>query len=113
MRGIEGEQILMRIFLGKARKADHRPLYRQVLEMLKAEGVAGATVLKGVAGFGHGGHVHTMAIEVLSDDLPLVVEVVDTQEHLDRVRPKLRDLMEGGVIMTERAHVILYRARSS
>ena len=70
--------------------------------------MAGTTVIKGVAGFGHGRNIHTTAIEVASTDLPLVIEVVDAQEHVDRVLPKLVPLMEGGVIMMERAHVIRY-----
>jgi PII-like signaling protein len=113
MRGIEGEQVLMRIFLGRPRTASHRPLWAQVLDLLRAEGIAGATVFKGIAGFGHLHQVHTTSLEVLSGDLPLVVEVVDSQEHLDRVLPALGALMVGGAIMTERAHVIRYTARGS
>ncbi len=112
MRGIEGEQVLMRIFLGEPRTPGHRALHGQVLEMLRAEGLAGATVFKGIAGFGHRHQVHTESIEVLAESLPLVIEVVDTQEHLDRILPKLEVLMVGGSIMMERVRVIRYRASS-
>ncbi len=111
MRGIEGEQVLMRIFLGKARMPGRGALHEQVLEMLRADGFAGATVVKGIAAFGHDHHIHTASIEVLSDGLPVIVEVVDTEERLDRALAKLGTIMVGGMVMSERAHVIRYGAR--
>lgn len=108
MRGIEGEQVLLRITLSESRTHDRGPLFSRIVELLRAEGMAGATVLKGIAGFGHDRHLHTIAIEVAAQGLPIVVEVVDTQEHVDRVFPKLDALMIGGVITIERAHVIRY-----
>jgi uncharacterized protein len=108
VRGIEGEQVLLRLIFSESRQQEHKPVFRAILELLREDGMAGTTVLKGIAGFGHGGRIHTAAIEVVSADLPLVVEVVDTQEHIDRVLPKLAPLMEGGVITLERAHVIRY-----
>ena len=108
MRGIDGEQVLMRIFLEESTVADHRPLYRTVIELLRAEGMAGATVLKGIAGFGHGRRVHTASIEALSDRLPLIIEVVDTPAHVERILPRIEALMAGGTIMLERARVIRY-----
>jgi PII-like signaling protein len=110
MRGIEGEQILLRIILSESRRHDREPLYRRILDLLRAEGLAGATVLKGIAGFGHDRDIHTVMIEVAALGLPVVLEVVDTPEHIDRVLPKLDVLMAGGIIMTERAHVIRYAA---
>ena len=109
MRGIEGEQVLLRIILSESRTHDRAPLFRRLLELLRTEGLAGATVLKGVAGFGHGRDIHTIAIEVAALGLPLVLEVVDTQEHIDRVLPKVDALMSGGVVMIERARVIRYQ----
>jgi uncharacterized protein len=108
MRGIEGEQVLLRLIISESRTHDHRPLFKQIVEVLRAEGMAGSTVLKGIAGFGHDRHVHTIGLEVAAEDLPIVIEVVDTPEHVDRVLDKLAPLMEGGVIMTERAKVIRY-----
>jgi PII-like signaling protein len=108
MRGIEGDQVLLRIILSESATRDHRPLFRAIVELLRAEGLAGTTVFKGIAGFGHDRHVHTIALEVAAQGLPIVVEVVDTQERIDRVMPKLDGLMQGGVVMLERAHVIRY-----
>jgi PII-like signaling protein len=109
MRGIEGEQVLLRIILGESRTHDRQPMYRRLLEMLRAEGLAGTTVLKGVAGFGHDRDIHTVMLEVSAPGLPIVLEVVDTQERIDRVLPKVDALMrDGGVVMTERARVIRY-----
>jgi PII-like signaling protein len=108
MRGIEGEQVLLRLILSESHRFDHQALFMRIVEMLRADGMAGATVLKGMAGFGHDRRVHTDTIEVLSHGLPIVIEIVDTQEHIDRILPKVEALMEGGVIMMERAHVIRY-----
>ena len=109
MRGIEGEQVLLRIILSESRTHDHRPLHERIIEVLQADGLAGATVLKGIAGYGHDRHVHTIAIEVAAQGLPIVIEVVDTPERVDRVLPKIDALMAGGgVITVERARVIRY-----
>jgi len=108
MRGIEGEQVLLRLILSESRRFDHKAMFMRIVEVLREEGMAGATVVKGTAGFGHDRNVHTDTIEVLAQGLPIVIEVVDTQEHIDRVLPKLEALMDGGVITMERAHVIRY-----
>ena len=109
MRGIEGEQVLLRIILSESRSYDRGPLFQRILEMLRAEGLAGTTVLKGVAGFGHDRRVHTFMLEVSAEGLPIVLEVVDTPERIERVLPRLDALMgDRGVVMTERAHVIRY-----
>lgn len=113
MRGIEGEQILLRLIISESRTHEHRPLFRKLVEVLRAEGLAGATVLKGIAGFGHDRDIHTMNIEVAAFGLPLIIEVVDTEERIDNVLPKIEALMEGGVIMLERAHVIRYTSGPS
>ncbi len=84
-----------------------------LVERLRKDGFAGATVLRGLAGFGARSVVHTTHLLELSQDLPLVIEVVDTEEHINRVLPKIEALMKGGVIMTERAHVIRYANRPS
>jgi len=108
MRGIEGEQVLLRLILSESRTHDRQPLFRRLLEILREEGLAGATLLKGIAGFGHDHRIHTANIEVVAEGLPIVIEVVDTRQHVERVLPKLEALMVGGVIMLERAHVIRY-----
>jgi hypothetical protein len=108
MRGIEGEQVLLRIILSESRTHDHQPLFRRLLDLLREEGLAGATLLKGIAGFGHDHRIHTTNIEVVAEGLPIVIEVVDTPQHVERVLPKVEALMVGGVIMLERARVIRY-----
>jgi PII-like signaling protein len=108
MRGIEGEQVLLRLILSESRRAGHQALHAKILEVLRAAGMAGTTVVKGIAGYGHDRRVHTIGLEVLSVGLPLVIEVVDTPERIDGVLPQLEPLMEGGVMMLERAHVIRY-----
>jgi hypothetical protein len=110
MRGIEGEQVLLRIILSESRTHDRQPLFLRLVELLRAEGLAGVTVLKGVAGFGHDRQIHTAALEVAAQGLPVVLEVVDTPERIDRVLPRVEALMAGGVVMLERAHVIRYAA---
>ena len=81
-----------------------------VIELFRRNGVAGATVLKGVAGFGARSVVHTASILRLSADLPLVIEVVDSQEHLDKVLPQIDTMMTGGLITMEKVRVIRYEA---
>jgi hypothetical protein len=108
MRTLEGEQILMRIFLGEGEKHHHRPLYLEITELLRREGIAGATVLRGIAGFGEKSILHTLHLLDLSGDLPMVIEVVDTQEHIDRVLPRIEPLIESGLITMERVRVLRY-----
>jgi uncharacterized protein len=112
MRRIEGEQVLVRIYLGESKRVHHQPLYRQLLELLREEGLAGATVLKGWVGYGQDGVVHTANIESLAADLPVVIETVDTPQHVEQLLGKIDALMTGGLVMTERAHVVRYRPGS-
>jgi PII-like signaling protein len=108
MRTIDGEQVLMRIFIGESDRAGHRALHVALLELLRARGLAGATVLKGAAGFGANSVIHTASILRLSEDLPLVIEVVDTEQHLEAVLPEVDRLMSGGLITMEKVRVLRY-----
>lgn len=107
-RKIEGEQVLMRVFIGESDKWQRRPLYMALLELFRAKHLAGATVLRGVAGFGPTSILHTAGILKLSSDLPLVIEVVDSQEHLDAVLPEVDRMMSGGLITMEKVRVLHY-----
>lgn len=112
--GLSGERTLMRIFVGESDRAAAgahrgRPLYEAVLLLLRERGLAGATVLRGIAGFGASARLHTDRVLRLSLDLPLVIEAVDTEEKIQSVLPELDELITGGLITLERAHVILYR----
>lgn len=108
MQRLEGEQTLMRIFIGEADRHQGRPLYRVLLELFRAEGFAGVTVLKGVAGYGANSVLHTDKLLRLSQDLPLVIEVVDGEEKIEQMIPRLDDLLQGGMITLEKARVIRY-----
>jgi uncharacterized protein len=110
MRQLEGEQVLMRIFLGESDQWEHRPLYMALVELFRRNGLAGATVLKGVAGFGARSLVHTASLLRLSTDLPLIIEVVDSQDHVDRVLPAIDRMMGGGLVTMEKVRVIRYEA---
>jgi uncharacterized protein len=104
-----GERTLMRIFVGESDRYEGRPLYERLVELFRKRGFAGVTVLRGVSGFGAHATMHTERILRLSLDLPIVIEVVETQEALDGVLPELDRMIEGGLITMERARVILYR----
>ena len=109
MRGLKGEQVLMRIHVGERDRYRGKPLYEQIVHLLRERGYAGATVFRGVMGFGAGGHVANDAIELASFDLPLVIECVETQERVEAVLPEIDAMMDAGLITLERAKVILYR----
>jgi PII-like signaling protein len=102
------EQVLMRIFIGESDRFEHKPLYEALMELLLNEGFAGATVLRGVCGFGAGRVCHTQKLLDLSANLPLVVEVVDSQEKIDAIMPGIDAMMSGGMITLEKATVIRY-----
>ena len=108
MTKLIGEQVLMRIFLGEGDRYGHKPLYEALLELLQSEGFAGATVLRGVCGFGANRVYHTQKLLDLSADLPLVVEVVDTQKKIDAIMPRIDGMMSGGMITLEKATVFRY-----
>ncbi|HEX9580633.1 MAG TPA: DUF190 domain-containing protein [Gemmatimonadales bacterium] len=105
----KGERTLMRIFIGESDKYRGRPLYQALLERFREKGLAGATVLRGVAGFGASSVVHTDKILRLSLDLPLIIEVVETEEAIQAVLPDLDNMIGGGLITLERAQVLMYR----
>jgi hypothetical protein len=109
MPGSAGEKTLMRIFISEADRYKGRPLFEVLLEMLHEKGFAGATVLKGVAGFGAHAVMHTDKLLCLSAELPLVIEVIDTEEKIQQVIPIFDEVMQGGMITLEKARVIRYR----
>jgi len=111
MPKLVGENVLMRIFIGEGDKIGGRPLHEALVELLKKEGFHGATVLRGVAGFGAHSVYHTDKILRLSRDLPMIVEVVDLQENVDRVMPRLDEMIVGGMITLEKVKVMRYTHR--
>lgn len=110
----EGERTLMRIFIGESDRCEEgkyrgRPLYEALLKLFRENGFAGATVLRGIAGFGASARVHTDRVLRLSLDLPIIVEVVETEEKIQSLLPELDTMIGGGLVTLERARVILYR----
>lgn len=105
----QGERTLMRIHIGERDRHEGRPLYQVLLELFRARGLAGATVLRGIAGFGAHARLHTAAILRLSLDLPIVIEVVEREEKIRELLPELDRLVDGGLVTLERVQVILYR----
>ena len=111
MRVLDGDQYLVRIFLGESDKSHHVPLHRALLERLRREGYAGATVIHGSAGFGASSVIHTASLVELSSDLPILIEVVDDEAHVDKLLPILDEMITGGALVTvERVRVVKYAA---
>jgi PII-like signaling protein len=111
MRVLDGEQFLVRVLLGESDRFHHMPLHRALLERLRREGFAGATVLHGTSGFGASSVIHTAGLIELSSDLPVVIEVVDDQAHVDRLLPILDEMISGGALVTvEKVRVVRYAA---
>jgi PII-like signaling protein len=108
MRVLDGEQILVRIFIGESDRWRHQSLSAALLERLRRDGFAGATVFRAVAGFGARSVLHTAHLLRLSEDLPVVVEIVDTEEHVTRLMPILDEMVTEGLVTIEKARVIKY-----
>jgi PII-like signaling protein len=112
MSKLIGEQQLMRIFIGESDRHGHQPLYEALLELLQKEGLAGATVLRGICGFGANRIYHTQKLLDLSANMPIIIEVVDNQEKIAAIMPSIDELMGGGMITLEKATVIRYTSKS-
>ena len=110
MTRMQGEGKLLRIFIGESDTWHGRPLYEAIVARVREEGLAGATVLRGIEGFGAHSRIHSSRILRLSEDLPVVVEIVDTAENVDRVLPLLDAMVSEGMVTLERVEVIAYRA---
>ncbi len=103
------EGMLLRIFFGESDKHHGKLLYEVIVMKARELGLAGATVLRGMMGFGADSRVHTAKILRLSEDLPVVVEIVDTEENLNKLLPFLDDVVQEGLITIEKVRVIKYR----
>lgn len=109
MKKLVGENILMRIFIAEGDRYEHRPLYEALVEMLRKEGFAGATVLRGICGFGAHSVYHSQKLLDLSADLPMIIEAVESEEKVNAVMPRIDAMMSGGMITMEKVKVIRYR----
>src|SRR5262245_41328738 len=107
---IPEEGYLLRIFVGESDKVGHKPLYEVIVLKAREAGLAGSTVLRGVMGFGKNSILHTTKILRLSEDLPIVVEIVDTVEKIEAFLPTLDTLIRDGLVTLEKVKVIHYEA---
>jgi uncharacterized protein len=112
---LTGDGKLLRVFLGESDKIDHKPLYEVIIQEARKLGMAGATVLRGIEGFGANSRViHTAKILRLSEDLPIVIELVDTEERIRQFLPRVDELFEqsgsGGMVTIEKAEIVRYSA---
>jgi len=102
------DAVLLRIFIGEDDKADHRPLYEAIVLKAGEMHLAGATVLRGPMGFGHSSVLHTTKIVRLSQDLPLVIEIVDSEEAINKFVDAIEGMMGSALVTTEKVRVIQY-----
>jgi uncharacterized protein len=107
---IPTEGQLLRIFVGEADRWEGKPLYEAIVETARRQGLAGATVWKGFMGFGAHSRMHTAKILRLSEDLPIVIEIVDAAEKIRAFLPSLDVMVTEGLVTLERAEVLMYRA---
>lgn len=109
---IDGEAKLLRIFIGESDLLHHVPVYEKIVLEARKAGLAGATVMKGIMGFGASSRIHTTKLLRLSEDLPLVIEIVDTEKKIEEFIPMLNDIFEqansGGMITMEKVNIIKY-----
>ena len=102
------DAVLLRIFIGEDDKADHKPLYEAIVLKAREMHLAGATVLRGPMGFGHSSHLHTTKILRLSQDLPLVIEIVDSEDAINKFIDTIEGMMGSALVTTEKVKVIQY-----
>ena len=107
---LEGTGLLLRIYLGESDQWHGRPLYQAIVERMRERGLAGSTVLRGIEGFGAKQHLHTTRILRLSEDLPILIEAVDTEEKIRAILPEMDEMLGDGLITLEKVEVLAYRA---
>jgi len=105
------ESDLLRIFVGESDRFEGRPLYQAVVEEARGRGMAGATVLRGLMGFGATSRLHTVKVLRISEDLPMVVEIVDRPERIEAFLPELEAMVPEGLITMEKIRVVAYRGK--
>ena len=110
---IDGQALLARIYIGESDTWHGRPLYEAIVHLLRDRGMAGATVLRGLEGFGATHHLHTSRILALTTDLPILIEVVDQEARLRAILPEIDAMVGDGLITLERVEVLAYRARAT
>jgi PII-like signaling protein len=109
---LEGSGERLSIFVGETDQYGHRPLYTEIVERAQQAGLAGATVLRGIEGFGASSHIHTTRILRLSEDLPVVIVIVDASDRIDAFLPVLDELIVEGLVVREDINIVSYRGRN-
>jgi PII-like signaling protein len=109
---LEGPGERLTIYIGETDQHDHRPLYTEIVERAHRAGLAGATVLRGIEGYGASSHIHTTRILRLSEDLPVTIVIVDTAERIDAFLPQLDELITEGLVVREDIDIVSYRGRT-
>jgi uncharacterized protein len=107
------DAMLLRIFIGESDRWQHKPLYEQIVLKARELQLAGATVLRGSMGFGKSSRLHTAKILRLSMDLPLIIEIVDSEERINAFLPALDEMIGGGLVTLEKVKVVHYRSAES
>ncbi|TAL02727.1 MAG: DUF190 domain-containing protein [Verrucomicrobia bacterium] len=110
---IPHEAVLLRIYIGESDRWEHRPLYEAIVLKAREQHLAGATVLRGPMGFGKSSRLHTSKILRLSTDLPLVIEIVDSEEKINAFLPQLDPMVTGGLVTLEKVRVVEYRGANA
>ncbi|HET7584734.1 MAG TPA: DUF190 domain-containing protein [Gemmatimonadaceae bacterium] len=113
MHGLTGERTLMRIHLGERDKHRGKPLYQAIVELLRERHYAGCTVYRAVMGFGASARLRTDRLELLSLDLPVIVECVESEERIQEILPELDTMIGGGLITLEKVRVVMYRPETA
>lgn len=107
---LQGEGKLLRIFIGESDRWHHKPLYEEIVQTARRMNMAGATVTRGIEGFGARSRLHTARILRLSEDLPLVIELVDTADKIDSFMEEIDHMIEEGMVTLERVEIRKYQA---
>jgi PII-like signaling protein len=106
---LQSDAYLLRIFIGESDKSEGKPLYEVIVKEARKRGMAGATVLRGFLGFGAHSRIHTSKVLRLSEDLPVVVEIVDKEDRINAFLPELDRMISEGLVTMEKIRVITYR----
>lgn len=109
MSDTNGERDLLRIYIGERDKHNGKPLYHAIVELFRTNHFGGATVLRGIMGFGASAKLHTDKFDVLSLDMPIIIECVETADKIDAILPELDRIIGGGLILREKVHVLAHR----
>lgn len=110
---LRGSAQRLTIMVGETNMWHHTPLYHEIIARAHSAGIAGASAFRGLEGYGASNHIHTTRILSLSDDLPLVIVIVDAAERISALLPQLEELLEGGLVVIEDVHVVRYGSGAS